>query len=112
MCETDFSGYPDCRNDTLTALTHALSLGMDRTFILETPLMWIDKAATWALAETLGGTTLTDLIIEETHTCYRGDRSHRHPWGYGCDACPACELRAKGYHAWRALHSGQHRADG
>ena len=107
MCETDFSGYPDCRHEALSALTHAISLGMDKIFTLETPLMWIDKAATWALADTLGGATLTDLIIEETHTCYRGDRTHRHDWGYGCDDCPACELRAKGYRTWRATQNEQ-----
>lgn len=97
MCETDFSGYPDCRDDTLKALQVALNLGMDRRFILETPLMWIDKAATWALAQTLGGETLVDLVRETTHTCYLGDRNTRHEWGYGCGTCPACELRARGY---------------
>ena len=102
MCETDYSGYPDCRNDTLQTLGRALTLGMDREFTLETPLMWIDKAATWALAEQLGGRALTDLIVEHTHSCYRGDRAHRHDWGYGCGACPACELRAGGYAAWIA----------
>jgi 7-cyano-7-deazaguanine synthase len=102
MCETDFSGYPDCRNDTVQALAHALSLGLDRPMTLETPLMFIDKAATWELASSLGGQKLIDLIIEDTHTCYLGDRSHRHPWGYGCGQCPACELRAKGWTAWQA----------
>ncbi len=97
MCETDFSGYPDCRDDTVKAMQLALNLGMDRRFALETPLMWSDKAATWRLAETLGGTALVDLIREETHTCYVGDRTHRHAWGYGCGACPACALRARGY---------------
>lgn len=101
MCETDFSGYPDCRDETLKALTHAISLGMDRPFTLETPLMWIDKTQTWAMTESLGGQTLIDLVIEETHTCYKGDREHRHAWGYGCDDCPACDLRAKGFAAWR-----------
>jgi len=100
MCETDFSGYPDCRNETLQALANTISLGMDRRFTIETPLMWIDKAATWALANELGGKPLTDLIVEETHTCYRGDRSNRHDWGYGCGSCPACELRARGYMSW------------
>jgi 7-cyano-7-deazaguanine synthase len=100
MCETDYSGYPDCRNDTLQALAAAISLGMDRPMAIETPLMWIDKAATWALAKTLGGVSLVDLIVEHTHTCYLGDRAHRHDWGYGCGTCPACELRAKGWIAW------------
>lgn len=102
MCETDFSGYPDCRRDTLDAQQKALALGMDRPFIIETPLMWIDKAATWAMADELGGQTLTDLIIEDTHTCYLGDRSQRHAWGYGCGTCPACDLRAKGYAKWQS----------
>lgn len=102
MCETDFSGYPDCRNDTLQALAHALTLGMDRPFQIETPLMWLDKAATWALAGTLGGTALVNIVIEKTHTCYRGERSVRHDWGYGCGTCPACDLRARGYEKWRA----------
>lgn len=97
VCETDFSGYPDCRDDTIKAMQLALSLGMDKRFLIETPLMWIDKAATWALAETLGGKPLVDLIIEHTHTCYLGDREHRHAWGYGCGECPACVLRAQGY---------------
>ena len=99
MCETDYSGYPDCRDDTVKAMQLALNLGMQRRFILETPLMWLDKAATWAMADSMG---LTPLIIEETHTCYRGDRTHRHDWGYGCGVCPACELRAAGYKSWRA----------
>ena len=97
VCETDFSGYPDCRDDTIKAMQLALSLGMDKRFLIETPLMWIDKAATWALAETLGGKPLVNLIIEHTHTCYLGDREHRHAWGYGCGECPACVLRARGY---------------
>lgn len=101
MCETDFSGYPDCRNDTLQSLQRTLSLGLDRMVTIETPLMFIDKAGTWALADALGGAALSELIIEETHTCYLGDRSHRHAWGYGCGTCPACDLRAKGYAAWR-----------
>lgn len=100
MCETDYSGYPDCRADTLKALEQAISLGMDKSFSLETPLMRIDKAATWKLAEDLGGKALVNLIIEESHSCYRGDRSRRHDWGYGCGTCPACELRAKGYNAY------------
>ncbi len=97
MCETDFSGYPDCRDDTIKALQVALNLGMDRRFVLETPLMWIDKAATWKLAETLGGRALVDLIVEASHTCYLGTRGDRHPWGFGCGVCPACDLRAKGF---------------
>ena len=96
MCETDFSGYPDCRDDTLKALQATLSLGMDQRFVIHTPLMWLDKAATWALAEELGGEALVDLILEETPHCYHGDRSAPHDWGYGCGACPACDLRAKG----------------
>lgn len=102
MCETDFSGYPDCRDDTIKALQVALNLGMDRRFVLETPLMWIDKAQTWRLAHTLGGEELVDLIVEDSHTCYLGNRDERHDWGYGCGVCPACDLRAKGYHAYRA----------
>jgi 7-cyano-7-deazaguanine synthase len=97
MCETDYSGYPDCRDDTIKAVQVALNLGMERRFVIETPLMWRDKAATWALAERLGGTPLVEMIIEETHSCYLGDRSHRHDWGYGCGTCPACTLRAQGY---------------
>jgi 7-cyano-7-deazaguanine synthase len=97
VCETDFSGYPDCRDDTMKAMQLALSLGMDKRFLIETPLMWIDKADTWRLADSLGGRKLVDLIVEHTHTCYLGDREHRHAWGYGCGACPACELRARGY---------------
>ncbi len=97
VCETDFSGYPDCRDDTMKAMQLALSLGMDHRFLIETPLMWIDKADTWRMAESLGGKALIDLIIEHTHTCYLGDRQHRHAWGYGCATCPACELRARGY---------------
>ena len=108
VCETDFSGYPDCRDDTMKAMQLALSLGMDRRLLIETPLMWIDKAQTWALAQLLGGTALVDLVIEHTHTCYLGERQQRHAWGYGCGACPACLLRAKGYagfssKAYRAL---------
>ena len=102
MCETDFSGYPDCRNDTLQTLAKAISLGTDAAFIIETPLMWIDKAGTWALAEELGGAPLVELIVEESHTCYLGIRSRRHAWGYGCGHCPACALRAKGWEAWQA----------
>ncbi len=97
VCETDFSGYPDCRDDTMKAMQLALSLGMDKRFLIDTPLMWIDKADTWRMARSLGGDALVDLIIEHTHTCYLGDREHRHAWGYGCGSCPACELRARGY---------------
>ncbi|MBN9589733.1 MAG: 7-cyano-7-deazaguanine synthase QueC [Alphaproteobacteria bacterium 64-11] len=101
MCETDFSGYPDCRNDTIKATARALSLGLARDIRIHTPLMWIDKAATWQLAEELGGPALVDLIVEETVTCYQGDRTHRHAWGYGCGSCPACELRAAGFARFR-----------
>jgi 7-cyano-7-deazaguanine synthase len=94
MCETDYSGYPDCRDDTIKAMQLALNLGMQRRFILQTPLMWIDKSATWAMAEALG---VLDVIIHETHTCYLGDRGLRHDWGYGCGICPACELRKAGF---------------
>ncbi len=97
MCETDYSGYPDCRDETIKALGHTLDLAMDTHFNLHTPLMRLDKAATWALADRLGGKALLDLIVEETVTCYEGDRTHRHDWGYGCGQCPACELRARGY---------------
>ena len=97
MCETDYSGYPDCRSDTIRAMQNALGLGMDRPFVLHTPLMRIDKAGTFALAEELGGKPLLDLVIEETHSCYLGDRTKRHDWGYGCGACPACKLRADGF---------------
>lgn len=97
MCETDYSGYPDCRDDTVKALQVALNLGMERRFVLHTPLMWIDKAQTWHLAQSLGGVRLTDLIVEESHTCYLGERGARHEWGYGCGQCPACRLRAEGY---------------
>ncbi len=97
MCETDFSGYPDCRDDTIKALQVALNLGMAQRFVLETPLMWIDKADTWRLAEALGGKALVDLIVEETHTCYLGERGARHDWGHGCGTCPACRLRADGF---------------
>jgi 7-cyano-7-deazaguanine synthase len=103
MCETDYSGYPDCRDDTIKALQVALNLGMDRRFVLETPLMWLDKAATWRLAESLGGPPLVDAILEHTHSCYLGDRSQRHAWGYGCGTCPACDLRAKGWAAYSAV---------
>jgi 7-cyano-7-deazaguanine synthase len=100
MCETDFSGYPDCRDNTVKAMQIALTLGMNKPFRVETPLMWLDKAATWQLARDLGGDPLIDLIRTETHTCYLGERGALHDWGYGCGTCPACELRAKGYARW------------
>ena len=100
MCETDYSGYPDCRNETLTSLARTLQLGTEASFRIETPLMWRDKAETWALAEALGGETLVSLTLEHSHTCYRGVRDIRHDWGYGCGQCPACELRAAGYEKW------------
>jgi len=110
VCETDFSGYPDCRDDTMKALQLALNLGMDQRFLIDTPLMWIDKAATWRMAHDLGaqsgvpggGQALVDLIVEHTHTCYLGEREHRHAWGYGCGTCPACELRARGWLGYSA----------
>ena len=102
VCETDYSGYPDCRDDTIKALQVALNLGMERRFVLDTPLMWIDKRATWALARDLGGERLVDLIVEDSHTCYLGERGLRHEWGYGCGECPACLLRAQGWRAYRA----------
>jgi 7-cyano-7-deazaguanine synthase len=101
MCETDFSGYPDCRDDTMKAMQVALNLGMEQRFVIDTPLMWTDKMATWALAERLGGAALVELIREHTHSCYLGDRSRRHEWGYGCGSCPACALRAAGYARYR-----------
>jgi 7-cyano-7-deazaguanine synthase len=121
VCETDFSGYPDCRDDTMKAMQLALSLGMDKRFLIDTPLMWIDKAATWQMTYDLGATAaahtaqrteqadsamgqrLIDLVIEHTHTCYLGDRTHRHAWGYGCASCPACELRARGWEKFKSL---------
>ena len=102
MCETDFSGYPDCRDDTVKAMQLALTLGMDRRFVIHTPLMWIDKAGTFALAHEIGGDAMIDLLLAETHTCYLGDRQHRHVWGFGCGTCPACRLRADGYANWKA----------
>ena len=102
VCETDYSGYPDCRDDTMKAMQVALNLGMQRRFVLETPLMWLDKAATWALASSLGGSSLVDVIRERTHTCYLGNRTDRHAWGYGCGTCPACRLRAEGWQRWSA----------
>ena len=102
MCETDSSGYPDCRRDTIDAMGTALSLGLDRPVIIETPLMALTKAQTWAMADRIGGTALVELIVEASHTCYRGDRAQRHVWGYGCGDCPACELRAAGHAEWAA----------
>lgn len=101
MCETDYSGYPDCRRETLDAQQQALALGLDRPIRVETPLMHLTKADTWALAHALGGDALVTTIVEYSHTCYEGDRIHRHDWGYGCNACPACDLRAKGWQEWR-----------
>lgn len=100
MCETDYAGYPDCRRETIDAMQRALSLGLDKPILIETPLMRLTKAQTWALAERIGGRALVELIVEESHTCYRGERSERHVWGYGCGNCPACELRARGYDEW------------
>ena len=97
MCETDFSGYPDCRDDTMKALQVTLNLGMATRLTIETPLMWLDKSATWGLAETLGGAALVEIIRSDTHTCYLGQRGTLHDWGYGCGSCPACALRANGY---------------
>ncbi len=102
MCETDFSGYPDCRQNTLNAMQEALNLGMDAQFIIHTPLMHTTKAQSWHMAQKLGGTILVDMIIEHTHTCYLGLRDKRHDWGYGCTTCPACVLRAKGFAQWQA----------
>jgi 7-cyano-7-deazaguanine synthase len=101
MCQTDYSGYPDCRNETLAALNHAITLGTGERFSIVTPLMWRTKAETWALTHALGGEILVDIVAEHTHTCYKGDRKHRHDWGYGCGTCPACELRAKGFRVWK-----------
>jgi 7-cyano-7-deazaguanine synthase len=103
VCETDYSGYPDCRNDTIKALELALNLGMESSFVLHTPLMWIDKPATWAMAGELGGAALIELIREETHSCYMGVRDTRHDWGYGCGDCPACDLRTRGWERYRAV---------
>jgi 7-cyano-7-deazaguanine synthase len=109
MCETDYSGYPDCRDDTLKAMQVALNLGMQQRFVIGTPLMWRDKAATWRMARDIGGDALVDLVTELTHTCYLGDRSRRHDWGYGCGTCPACELRSSGWLRWR--HAEGHAPD-
>ena len=101
MCETDYSGYPDCRNDTMESLERTLNLGMATALTIATPLMWLDKAATWTLAQQLGGDALVECVRTETHTCYLGERGALHDWGYGCGRCPACELRARGYLAFR-----------
>ena len=101
MCETDFSGYPDCRDNTIKALQVTLNLGMDRAFVLHTPLMWLDKAETWALADSLGGTELVETILDHTHTCYEAERGARHAWGHGCGTCPACALRKRGFEMWQ-----------
>jgi 7-cyano-7-deazaguanine synthase len=106
MCETDYSGYPDCRDETIRALNVALNLGMARPFALHTPLMWLDKAATWRLANSLGGAGLVDLIRDQSHTCYLGERGTRHDWGFGCGECPACVLRAKGWREYEARAVG------
>jgi len=102
MCETDFSGYPDCRDDSIKALQVALSLGMGQRFTIETPLMWLDKAQTWALAQQLGGDALVDITLRLTHTCYLGERGPLHTWGHGCGHCPACALRSQGHARWIA----------
>jgi len=103
MCETDYSGYPDCRDATIQSMGQTLSLGLAYPITIETPLMWLDKAATWGLADSIGGEPLVRLIVEETHTCYLGERGQSHPWGKGCGTCPACVLRAEGWRQWRAL---------
>lgn len=102
MCETDYSGYPDCRDDTIKAMQVALTLGLDKRVAIHTPLMWIDKAAIFALGHEIGGDRFVDMLVEDTHTCYLGDRSHRHDWGYGCGQCPACRLRADGFARWKS----------
>lgn len=105
MCETDYSGYPDCRDDSIKAMQVALNLGMDTRLKLETPLMWLDKEQTWELAAELGGAALVEMIRSQTHTCYLGTRDTLHAWGYGCGTCPACELRARGFSAYQAKHA-------
>ena len=101
MCETDYSGYPDCRDETIKTMQRALSLGMDRELAVHTPLMRIDKAGTFAMALEIGGKPLLEVVVEDTHSCYLGDRTHRHPWGYGCGTCPACQLRAAGFQKFK-----------
>jgi 7-cyano-7-deazaguanine synthase len=103
VCETDYSGYPDCRDDTIKAMQVALNLGLEKRFVLHTPLMWVDKAQTWQMAEELGGHRLTQLIKTHTHSCYQGEREMLHEWGYGCETCPACELRAKGFMTYKGV---------
>ena len=105
VCETDYSGYPDCRDDTMKAMQVALNLGLERRLVIETPLMWVDKPRTWELAESLGGPAFVELVRTRTHSCYMGDRSHEHEWGYGCGACPACELRKAGWEGFRAAQT-------
>jgi 7-cyano-7-deazaguanine synthase len=112
VCETDYSGYPDCRDDTIKAMQVALNLGLETRLVLHTPLMWRDKAATFALADELGGQPFVDLVVERTHTCYRGDRIHRHAWGYGCGECPACALRAEGWRRWWTQRREERTDDG
>jgi 7-cyano-7-deazaguanine synthase len=102
MCETDYSGYPDCRNESVQTMARALALGMDKELLIETPLMRIDKAQTFAMAQKIGGDAFIRLVVDDTHSCYLGDRSHRHDWGYGCGKCPACQLRAQGWEKWIA----------
>jgi 7-cyano-7-deazaguanine synthase len=102
MCETDYSGYPDCRNESVQTMARALQLGMDKEVLIETPLMRIDKAQTFAMAQKIGGDAFIRLVVDDTHSCYLGDRSHRHDWGYGCGKCPACQLRAQGWEKWIA----------
>ena len=105
VCETDYSGYPDCRDDTIKAMQVALNLGLETRLVLHTPLMWRDKAAAFAMAEEIGGPALLRIVIDSTHTCYLGDRTHRHDWGYGCGTCPACQLRADGFARWNAVRN-------
>ena len=105
MCETDYSGYPDCRDDTLKSLQVTLNLGIGSRSVIHTPLMWMDKAGTWSLARRLGGASLVDILVEHTHTCYLGERGTRYEWGYGCGTCPACELRARGFYVYRDLET-------
>jgi 7-cyano-7-deazaguanine synthase len=105
MCETDYSGYPDCRNESVQTMARALALGMDKELLIETPLMRIDKAQTFAMAQKIGGDAFIRLVVDDTHSCYLGDRSHRHDWGYGCGKCPACQLRAQGWEKWIASKS-------
>jgi 7-cyano-7-deazaguanine synthase len=107
MCQTDFSGYPDCRDATIRAQQAALTLGLNQELVIETPLMWSDKAQIWALAQALGGSALVDLIIEHTHTCYLGQREQRHAWGYGCGQCPACQLRSAGWQRWQSSRGAE-----